>query len=756
MPAQKASRHNREELRKVRRPALPKKQDIHPPIAPITTGSEWEKRIRAEFNQCRKILRRQREKRDGISSFDFTDAMIKRRQRAILNTISEIYRRYEAPDNIQPILGDAWIELNIPFMTYSQLDAHSHILFAASVWILDQITAQDGWYQQLDQHLPHNDEILDELCRHDVWLADYDDDLVYSVEYVLHNRNDVETDGQDYDRTVTSDLLASGRVAPDDPDRKNYDALIRMIPQAAIDRAVKRFRDCFWKWVDRYYEHAAPLIQAESDFEREIRRKNTAYNKTVDELSDLIERAEKVRKDKKTAPFARNHTPINLSELTKYATGQESLFDAPVHGLSALRVPKSERERAMEEAFDLADQLSRIGESLDEAIEKINEVHYALRGYGMRMARIGRVMKNSPSEYADVRVEPMDPMQFDDPYELCFALLYLTEADDDLPWLYGAACGLMGEVVEALPWGIMEYDETSDDVWYPSDDTEMKTSLPKSIVIPNWYERHYRTKDADIDFPRNLAQIVYEETGCIPPRDLHMYDSKAKLLNKYGIRGKDAASLLVLMSTMASARRSVTADNLDSDLDSLLNADTLQAHLHGETKPADAAEIDALKAEIKRLKSALHAAEQENRESKKTIAGMRGQSEREHRELADLRDYVFNLESVESANDAEESPVSGTWPYAVQRETVVFGGHATWLKGIKSLLTGNIRFIDKTAFDLEIVKHADVIWFQPNALSHSLYWRVIDTARSYRKSVRYFSFASWGKCAEQVVTGDRR
>lgn len=55
----------------------------------------------------------------------------------------------------------------------------------------------------------------------------------------------------------------------------------------------------------------------------------------------------------------------------------------------------------------------------------------------------------------------------------------------------------------------------------------------------------------------------------------------------------------------------------------------------------------------------------------------------------------------------------------------------------------------------EIVKHTDVIWIQPNAISHSMYWRVMDTARAYKKQVRYFAFASWAKCAEQVVGADQ-
>ena len=282
---------------------------------------------------------------------------------------------------------------------------------------------------------------------------------------------------------------------------------------------------------------------------------------------------------------------------------------------------------------------------------------------------------------------------------------------------------------------------------------ELPPPLPKSITIPNPYERNYRMKD-DFDFPRNLAQIVYEETGCILPRNLHVYDSKAKLLGKYGIRGKDAAAALMLMSTLGMNRRSAEALNFDADLD--FGRDEMEAGPREKTekKENQSVSLEELRAENKRLKAALHAADKENRDTKKKMASLKTAADREHRELSDLREYVFNQEAEEGAPEEEIDETK--WPYEVRRDTVVFGGHATWAKGIKGSLTGNIRFIDKNLiFDTGLVKHAEGIWIQPNALSHPMYWRVLDTARTYGKPVRYFAFASWIKCAEQILTWDQ-
>lgn len=48
----------------------------------------------------------------------------------------------------------------------------------------------------------------------------------------------------------------------------------------------------------------------------------------------------------------------------------------------------------------------------------------------------------------------------------------------------------------------------------------------------------------------------------------------------------------------------------------------------------------------------------------------------------------------------------------------------------------------------------DVIWIQHNAISHMYYYKIINEARRYHIPVRYFSYASAVKCAEQIVNSE--
>jgi len=95
--------------------------------------------------------------------------------------------------------------------------------------------------------------------------------------------------------------------------------------------------------------------------------------------------------------------------------------------------------------------------------------------------------------------------------------------------------------------------------------------------------------------------------------------------------------------------------------------------------------------------------------------------------------------------------------YEVKNPTVVFGGHDTWLKTIKPMLSGNIRFIgrEQVGFDKALFRKTDVIWIQHNSLSHKQFYRVINGARIHNIPVFYFSNASAKICASQVEEKDK-
>ncbi len=84
------------------------------------------------------------------------------------------------------------------------------------------------------------------------------------------------------------------------------------------------------------------------------------------------------------------------------------------------------------------------------------------------------------------------------------------------------------------------------------------------------------------------------------------------------------------------------------------------------------------------------------------------------------------------------------------KKICVFGGHPTWLKFVKEKFTG-ARFITGDLHSVDVIRTADEIWIQSNAISHSFYGKVVDTARVYKIPICYFRYAGTKKCIEQVI-----
>ena len=61
---------------------------------------------------------------------------------------------------------------------------------------------------------------------------------------------------------------------------------------------------------------------------------------------------------------------------------------------------------------------------------------------------------------------------------------------------------------------------------------------------------------------------------------------------------------------------------------------------------------------------------------------------------------------------------------------------------------------DQAIIDRTVIRNADVVWIQTNAIAHRQYYAIIDEIRKTKVPVKYFLYASARKCAEQVVLED--
>ena len=92
--------------------------------------------------------------------------------------------------------------------------------------------------------------------------------------------------------------------------------------------------------------------------------------------------------------------------------------------------------------------------------------------------------------------------------------------------------------------------------------------------------------------------------------------------------------------------------------------------------------------------------------------------------------------------------------YKVNHKMVICGGHDTWLKKIKRELSGNVKYIDRERVcDMSMIRNADVVWIQINAIAHKQYYAVMNEARKYNKPVGILKNTSADKCIKQIIGG---
>lgn len=715
-----------------------------PPLRP----DEWSKLIRQFMERALQIHKRQGNKAsdgkiDVTARYDYEAAMVKRRSQALMNTREEIIQRYGHS-------YEEWVLFNVETEGYAAMDESYKVLYAAAIWILDQITASGEDYHNyfdLYEVLPRNSDLLDEMSRMDTWDCQYEESLIASVEYVLRYRNKdiapLEDDGRGGYRALTSKLAAERKDHADVPSKAAFEKLLSLIPQEKIDHAVQSFTECLWAWIDNFFSIEKYLDKGVDASRSELNEIRKQINEQRSVVEKLIEKAKREQRKPKKASSPK----VNLSNGSPLLM-QPIIQQNPYSTLSSF--PKPDTHHFEEDTrFQLVKALDEIKEMDDCEQELFDE-------YKMQLARklsyvfyiTHQMSETEKQEMLDEHIFEMQSSLPDyDCYEMCFAFLYLIEQDSDLVWLYGACFGFMNEVHHRLPWGYGDFSEVYDEFWIP----ECIPQAQKPYEFPNWYDNKYSVKGQE-DQKKNIAQIVYETTGCIMPRDMHRYDSMAKELSRYGFRGNNVTAMLYCMLALGYSRRRIESLNFE---DWYMNFSLEEINSEEETELTQEKLLDklaTLEKENRQLRAALHSAEKNVKDAKQQFAVLKEKTDSEHRELAELREIIFR-QSTDEPN--EEKVEEGIFPYEVQKDIIVFGGHDTWLKTFRQLLKGKIKYVDKELnFDPTIVRYADAIWIQPNAISHAQYYKIVDAARKYKKPIRYFQYASAAKCAEQIVIDD--
>ena len=164
-------------------------------------------------------------------------------------------------------------------------------------------------------------------------------------------------------------------------------------------------------------------------------------------------------------------------------------------------------------------------------------------------------------------------------------------------------------------------------------------------------------------------------------------------------------------------------------------------------------ELKKLKLEIKQLKHSLSEANKKAMEEHAEYEKEHVLLERERRELADLRDLAFNREQGDLAEVVERQI---EYPYNNKHRIVSYDGFDNFLKLMRRMLP-DVGFVEvNDNIDTQVIHHADIVFVPTNYLSHSAFNKINSAAKKFGFPMRYFSYSSAEKCAEQLIEMDEK
>ena len=628
-----------------------------------------------------------------------------------------------------------WLGHNVmPRMSFDWNERICNTVLAGAMWMLDQLR-EYGYFHKACELFPRDERIFEELDLPDIWDTSHEEDALYAMVWIIAHRNDNCTglkgaDKEKLARPYMDLYTAANQHRQEVPSRQVFEKILAMIPPQEIGRAVELFEKSWWELVRRRFASR----NVYSKLQQKIDGKFSSFSQKTEKLAeDLKEPTARLKQQKDTL---------------------QMILPAP-HPWEQSALPNV--HRATQQHSDLLLRAKRLEEQ-EAAIEKEqDQLDFTMQAYFDTLGDILTIPKGQRDEmYFPEAAAVWDDYTISDPYALCFAFLYLLDQGSDLPWVYSISLPLMEQCASVLPWRYEGFEEDPDDVWEHFDEERddyvfghQKVALPKRIRVPDledWYGTLYenvRENDPEYRECRNLAQIVYELTGSVMPRNLTRYESALTELDYYGINGKKALHpLLYCMTMLGELRHRTHVYQLPEQVEEIpeaVSVEELQQKLR------------TLQAENKQLRQTAYEAGREVKVLQKKLEASEHAAQSDRQELADLRSLVFNRQEE---TGSEEPTGKINFPYTAKSRIVVFGGHDSWAKEIKPKLP-NVRFIDRTMLpNAQLIRQADTIWIQSNALSHAYFYKIIAEARRYEIPVRYFTFASAKKCAEQLALED--
>ena len=730
-----------------------------------------EKHLTDLYQRSERALRKAGRGNREEDSFELSGKTAIRRKQAMVSFLLDLQEKY-AEEYPHLDIVDTFGRIDAsPLASFRVLEHRKAFMVGAAVWIIDELQRKQ-MLQEAGLLLTHDADKYMEMALPRMHIPRISDELLKSMLYVICHRNDdrlKKRSSKEINQFAILTEEAAGRGESTEysrpeieekpdletlkgiysalTDREKFDAIISMLSKTKVERAVSRFKKATEDYCDRC-----------------IRCSDIWYHKCR-EIADDVNR--RFRKIGEREPVKINTVPRRVNPL---------LMKPELPDL--LSPPTDDFMRRLDEQASLMAAAEERLDQLDEAIGARSKFLTDLKVPYDFFWDLSR-----EKAYGAECLEILDGLEIGNPYETCFAFLYLLDSGNDLPWFHAASYAVLSKAANMLPWGQMwdayddYWEEDEDEVFIDSDGEtaeeqydyeaerkkyEQYIENPLDLINreKEIYRQSYRRLDHEWRKKKtgedpgliNIPQYVFELTNVVMPRDARFGGVEAEELTESGF-SEEQAGIMLYLNLLACESRYRNYDWSDHLFLDYSYDEEQEEEQKEEVDPEVLKKQNkTYKAELDRLRSQIHDLQKEKKAAEEEMAKIREENALEHQELVDLRETIFNWEHGEQEPVREETVVK--LPYEAKARMIVFGGHDTWLKAVRPMLPG-VRFVDKDMIPkAETIRNADIVWIQPNAISHAYYYKIMDVARQYKVLVRYFTNASAEKCARQLANAD--
>ncbi len=638
---------------------------------------------------------------------DIDAKRLSRRQETALKNVE--YARKMVGADYPDFPGTSYFEMDWAYLNsdidegYDALDRRFDLIFAAAIWILDTLSTDHLMFDVERELLPELSE--EEAVNIPSWTIGRDsvfsDALLMKTVYVLIHRNDdckVYVPKGEMKRNFLDEAAVRNKNRQNVPSRQRFEKLIDALDPEAVQSAVEEFREKYWFLAGAFF---------------------TGLQKNHAKRDELLKNHDRlVKKQKQYA---------NNDRKTEAVISAEDFFSKS-DDLPALR--------NFENFVELDRAIGRCSDLVSDGVEE--KMNYA----GLFREYLGMAPEEKKELMPEELNERMEGFCIENPYRLAFALLYLADRNDDLIWMYYFGTSLAYMIGDSLPW-IHSYDE-----FFVDDLIERHAHESAMNIFPDFYEKRYSDQyDGEtVNDPVSLAQLMFEMTGVIMPRNLERFDCLESYWNDLNIPAHMQKMMRLAMCLMDVMGRETAGTYADPEETKEEEVPQDQLQLKEQIEQLKK-RVNSLAAENKALKETSWKAQKENSRLSEKLEAVHRSTKADRDELAKLREVIFLTQNPEKETPDPDINL----PYEVRERTVICGGHDSFVKQLTQMITGNVRVLSNVRINDDLIRNAASVWIQTNALSHSDYYKITDLCRKYDIPLHYFLYASARKCAEQIV-----